>query len=136
MIYLRLSTGFDILVFFTNSNLMEIQIGYLSLFRQFSVIDGFQWFIYDLSGLVVFNIAIYPDDTNVYSNCDQAFDLWQQLRLASDLEADLTGHSGLDMNRLVDFNAWKNSTFSFDRLNNWCYLKMNGLFFMKKQLLM
>ena len=126
MIYLRLSTGFDILVFFTNSNLMEIQIGYLSLFRQFSVIDGFQWFIYDLSGLVVFNIAIYPDDTNVYSNGDQAFDLWQQLRLASDLEADLTGHSGLDMNRLVDFNAWKNSTFSFDRLNNWCYLKMNG----------
>ena len=68
---------------------MEIQIGYLSLFRQFSVIDGFQWFIYDLSGLVVFNIAIYPDDTNVYSNCDQAFDLWQQLRLAPDLEADL-----------------------------------------------
>ena len=30
------------------------------------------------------------------------------------------------MNRLVDFNAWKNSTLSFDRLNNWCYLKMNA----------
>ena len=35
------------------------------------------------------NIAIYANDTNLYSNCDQASDLWQQLELASELESDL-----------------------------------------------
>ena len=29
------------------------------------------------------------DDTALYSNCDQASDLWQQLELASELESDL-----------------------------------------------
>ena len=33
-------------------------------------------------------IAIYADDTK-YSKCDQLFDLWQQLELASELESDL-----------------------------------------------
>ena len=35
------------------------------------------------------NIAIYADDTTLYSKCDQASDLWQQLELASELESDL-----------------------------------------------
>ena len=35
------------------------------------------------------NIAICADDTTLYSNCDQASDLWQQLELASELESDL-----------------------------------------------
>ena len=38
---------------------------------------------------VICDIAIYADDTTVYSECDQASDLWQQLKLASELEFDL-----------------------------------------------
>ena len=35
------------------------------------------------------DIAIYVDDTILYSKCDQASDLWQQLELAFDFEYDL-----------------------------------------------
>ena len=35
------------------------------------------------------DIAIYADDTTLYSKCDQASNLWQQLELASELESDL-----------------------------------------------
>ena len=38
---------------------------------------------------VKYNIGIYADYTSVYSKCDQASDLWQQLELASELELDL-----------------------------------------------
>ena len=46
-------------------------------------------YINDLSGNVICDIAIYADDTTLYSKCDQASDLWQQLELASELESDL-----------------------------------------------
>ena len=45
--------------------------------------------INDLPNDVICNIAIYADDTTLYSKCDQASDLWQQLELASELESDL-----------------------------------------------
>ena len=32
------------------------------------------------------DIAIYADDTTIYSKCDQASDLWQQLDLGSELD--------------------------------------------------
>ena len=38
---------------------------------------------------VICNIVKYDDDTIVYSNYDQASDLWQQLELASELESNL-----------------------------------------------
>ena len=38
---------------------------------------------------VICIIAIYADDTTLYSKCDNASDLWQQLELASELESDL-----------------------------------------------
>ena len=38
---------------------------------------------------VICNIAIYADDTTLYSKCDWASDLWQQLELAFELESDL-----------------------------------------------
>ena len=38
---------------------------------------------------VTCNIAIYADDTTLYSTCDQASDLWQQLELACELGIDL-----------------------------------------------
>ena len=37
---------------------------------------------------VICNIAIYDDDTNLHSNCNQTFDFWQQLNLAAKLESD------------------------------------------------
>ena len=49
----------------------------------------FLLYINDLPKDVICNIAIYADDTTLYSNCDQASDLWQQLELASELESDL-----------------------------------------------
>ena len=45
--------------------------------------------INDIPDDVICNIAIYADDTTLYSKCDQAFDLWQQLELPSELESDL-----------------------------------------------
>ena len=51
----------------------------------------FLLYINDLPDDVICNIAIYADDTTLYSKCDQAFDLWQQLELASELESDDCG---------------------------------------------
>ena len=39
------------------------------------------------------DIAICADDATLYSKCDQASDLWQQLELASELES--ARHCGL-----------------------------------------
>ena len=39
--------------------------------------------------LYICNIAIYADDTTLYSESDQTSDLWQQLELAFKVESDL-----------------------------------------------
>ena len=44
LIYLRLLTGFCMMVLFSNVSLREFKLGYLALFLLFSVIDGFEWF--------------------------------------------------------------------------------------------
>ena len=49
----------------------------------------FLLYINDLPDDAICNISIYADDTTLYSKCDQASDLWQQLELASELESDL-----------------------------------------------
>ena len=49
----------------------------------------FLLYMNDLSGDVICDIAIYTDDTTLYSRCDRVSDLWQQLELASELESDL-----------------------------------------------
>ena len=46
----------------------------------------FLLYINDRPNDVVGNIAIYANDTTLYSKCDQASDLWWQLELASELE--------------------------------------------------
>ena len=51
----------------------------------------FLLYINDLPDDVICDIVIYADDTTLYSKCDRASDLWQQLELASDLESDLQG---------------------------------------------
>ena len=49
----------------------------------------FLLYINDLPDDVIFDIAICADDATLYSKCDQASDLWQQLELACELESDL-----------------------------------------------
>ena len=49
----------------------------------------FLLYINDLPDDFICNIAIYADDTTLYSKCDHASDLWEQLGLASELESDL-----------------------------------------------
>ena len=102
------------LLFFTNLSLMEFQVRYLALFVLFSVIDDFNGkssqeypvnagvpqgsilgptlfllSINDLPDDVICDIAIYANDTTLYSKCDRASDPWQQLQLTSELESDL-----------------------------------------------
>ena len=49
----------------------------------------FVLYINDLPDDVICDIAVYADDTTLYSKCDRASDLWQQLKWASELESDL-----------------------------------------------
>ena len=43
-------------------------------------------YINDLPGDVICNIAIYADDTTLYSKSVQVYDLWQKLELAAEFE--------------------------------------------------
>ena len=94
------------LVFFTKSYVITGQIfglvsSFLSNGQLWVVLDGkysqeylvnagvpqgsilgptlFVLYINDLPDDVICNIAIYADDSTLYSKCDQASDLWQQL---------------------------------------------------------
>ena len=78
----------------------------------------FLLYINDLPDDVICNIAIYADDTTLYSKCDQASDLWQQLELASELESDLRDTADWGRKWLVDFNDGKTQLVSFDRSKN------------------
>ena len=49
----------------------------------------FLLYINDLPDDVICNIAIYADDTTLYSKCNQPSDLGQQLELTFELESDL-----------------------------------------------
>ena len=64
-------------------------------------------------------------DTTLYSKCDQASDLWQQLELASELESDLRDTVDWGRKWLVDFNAGKIQLVSFDHSNNTGAIGMN-----------
>ena len=83
--------------------------------------------INDLPDDVICNIAIYADDT-IYSKCDQASDLWQQLELTSELESDLQDTVDWGKKWLADFNAVKTQLVLFDWSNNTGSLdvKMDG----------
>ena len=59
-------------------------------------------------------IPIYANNITLYSKCDQAFDLWQNLELASQLESDLQETVGWGTKQLIDFNAQKTQLVSFD----------------------
>ena len=90
---------------------MDFKVRSLVLLLLFKVVDGVEWFwmaslhkniqapilgptlfllyISDLPDDIICDVAIYADDTTLYSKCDRASDLWQQLELASELESDL-----------------------------------------------
>ena len=70
----------------------------------------------------------------LYSTCDQASDLWQQLELASELESDLQNTVNWGKKWLVDFNAGKTQLVSFDQSNNNGSIdaKMDGSFLEEK----
>ena len=94
----------------------------------------FLLYINDLPNNVTCDIAIYADDTTVYSKHDKASDLWQQLELASELESDLRDTVDWGKNWLVDFNAGKTQLVLFDRCNNngSIDVKMDGSVFEEK----
>ena len=76
-------------------------------------------YINELLDDVIFNIAIYADDTTFYSTCNQASGLWQQLELASELESDLRDTVDSGKKWLVDFSAGETQLVSFDwSINN------------------
>ena len=142
LIYPRFLTMFGMPVYFTNLSLMGFLVRYLALFLLLLVIDGFEWFwmaslhtnagvpqgsilgltlfllyINDLPDNVICNIVIYADYTILYSKCDQASGLWQQLELACELESDLRDTVDWGKKWLVDFNAGKTQLVWFDRSN-------------------
>ena len=78
----------------------------------------FLLYINDLPDDVICNIAIYADDSTLYSKCGQASDMWQQLQLASELESDLLDTVDWGRKWLVDFNAGKTQLVSLDRSKN------------------
>ena len=94
----------------------------------------FLLYINDLPDNVVCDIAIYADDTTLYSKCDLASYLWQQLELASELESDLRDTVDRGKMWLVDFNAGKTQLVSFDPSNNTgaTDVKMDGSGFEEK----
>ena len=71
-------------------------------------------YISDLPNDVICNILIYADDTALYSKCEQASDLLQQLELASELNSDLRDIVDLGTKRLGNFSSDKTQLVSFD----------------------
>ena len=88
----------------------------------------FLLYINDFPDDVICDIAIYADDTTLYSKCDQVSDPWQELELASELESDLPDTVDWDRKWLADFSAGKTQLVSFDRSNKTgaVDLKMDG----------
>ena len=76
-------------------------------------------YINELLDNVICNITIYADDSStLYSRCDQASDLWQQLQLTSELEFDLWDIVDWGRKWLADFRATKTQLVSLDQSNN------------------
>ena len=80
------------------------------------------------------DVPICADDTTLYSKCDQASDLWQQLELTSELESDLRDIVDWGKKWLGDFSAGKTQLVSFDRSDNTASVdaKIDGSFLEEK----
>ena len=154
LIYPRLLTALGMLVFFTNLSLTSQISGLISSFlsnrrlgvvlygkssQEYPVNAGvpqgailgptpFLLYINDFPDDGICNIAIYADDTTLYSKYGQASDLWQQREWASELESDLQDTVDCGKKWLVDFSAGKTQLVSFDQSNKngSIDVKMNG----------
>ena len=125
--------------FLSNTQLQVVLKGKSS--QEYLVIPGvFQGSIpghtFDLPKDVICNIAIYADDTTLYSKCDQASDLWQQLELTTELESDLTDTVVWGKKWFVDLTAGNLSWFCLTCLITLVLLmrKWMGLFLRKNRL--
>lgn len=81
-----------------------------------------------IPGNVFCNIAIYTGNTTLSYKWDQTSDLWQWLKLASELESEFTDFVDLGRTWLTNFNAGKTWPVSFDHYLHdfsvtisWCY---------------
>ena len=83
---------------------------------------------------VICNIAIYADDTTLYSKYDPTSDLWQQLQLTSELESHLRETVNWGRKWLFHFYTGKTQLFSFSWSNNSgaIYVKMDRSFLEEK----
>ena len=70
---------------------------------------------------VICNLVNYADGTTLYSKCDQAPDLWQQLELASEVESDLQDTNGVGSGLLISMQAKLNCFHLTDLIKHWCY---------------
>ena len=84
----------------------------------------FLLYINDLPDDFICNIAIYTDDTTLYSKCDQVFHLWQELESASELESELRDTVDLTGSDLLISMLEKLNLFCLIGL--WCYWSENG----------
>ena len=75
----------------------------------------FLLYINDLPHNFVCDVAIYADDTYLYSKCDQ------DMICGNNLNWLLNSNLDWGKNRLVGFNAWKTRLVSFD-----IFVKMDG----------
>ena len=85
---------------------------------------------------VICVIAIYADNSTLYSKFDQASNLWQQLELASGFESDLRDYCGQGREVSCWFQCWKNSTGLSSPITLVLLVwKLMGLFLKKNHLL-
>ena len=75
-----------------HASLLQKRKSYGILGQIFGLISSFfsnRWLRIVLDGKSSKEHSVNADNTTLYSKCDQASDLWQQLELASELESDL-----------------------------------------------
>ena len=110
---------FDLISFFLSNRWLQVGLDGKSSYKYHKYIIQSILYINDLPDDVVCNVAIYADDTTLYSKRDQASDMWEQLELdLRDTKSDLRDTVDWGKKWPVDFNAGKTQLISFDRSNN------------------
>ena len=143
LIYPRLSTEFDMLLFFTDLGLMEFQVRYLALFFYLSVIGSFSWFwtgslhkniqlmleflkgsildllfsYYTLMTFLMLSVILLSLLMILLSTLNVIWHLWQQLEF-DQLKTDLQDTVDWGRKSLVGFNAGKTQLVLLGKSNN------------------
>ena len=73
-------------------------------------------FINDLPDNILSKLAIYADDTTIYSPLESSVDLFDRVELAGELELDLRTVVEWGEKWLVSFNAAKTKVYRFSQL--------------------